>query len=77
LSLISISENSSYSDKDPLEKKSSFVVSYSKGLIQSLKLAHIFSKVGDDAESWNDTKMREHEELMLEVLNGSMIEKAK
>ncbi|WP_198555597.1 DUF262 domain-containing protein [Colwellia sp. 75C3] len=76
LSLISISENSSYSDKDPLEKKSSFVVSYSKGLIQSLKLAHIFSKVGDDVESWNDTTMREHEELMLEVLNESMIEKA-
>lgn len=77
LSLISISENSSYSDKDPLEKKSSFVVSYSKGLIQSLKLAHIFSIVGDDVESWNDTAMLEHEKLMLEILNESMIEKSK
>jgi len=74
LALISVSENSSYSDKDPLEKKSSFVVSYSKGLIQSLKLAHLFNTVGDDVENWNDTTMREHEELMIEVLTLSMVE---
>jgi len=57
-----------------LEKKSSFVVSYSKGLIQSLKLAHLFNTVGDDVENWNDTTMREHEELMIEVLTLSMVE---
>lgn len=70
LALISVSENSSYSDKDPIEKKSSFSVSYSKGLIQSLKLAHIFSVMGDDVTSWNDSAMAKHGLLMVKILKA-------
>lgn len=70
LALISVSENSSYSNKDPIEKKASFSVSYSKGLIQSLKLAHIFNGINDDISSWNNKAMNEHGELMVSILEA-------
>jgi len=70
LALISVSENSSYSDKDPIEKKSSFSVSYSKSLIQSLKLAHIFDEISDDVTSWNGSAMGKHEILMVKILKA-------
>ncbi|WP_025565530.1 DUF262 domain-containing protein [Psychromonas sp. SP041] len=68
LALISVSENSSYSDKAPIAKREAFLASYKKGLIQSLKLAHIFNRVSDDVSSWNDDAMNEHGRLMVDIL---------
>jgi len=74
LGLISVSENSSYSDKDPVEKKASFSVSYSKGLIQSLKMAHIFGEISDDVISWSDNAMNKHGKLMVKILKAFQCE---
>jgi hypothetical protein len=68
LALISVSENSTYSDKDPIEKKGTFDVRLKKGLIQSLKLAHIFSTFGDQSQDWDNNAMQMHEKTMLAVL---------
>jgi hypothetical protein len=68
LALISISENSSYSDKDPIEKKGTFNGRIKKGLIQSLKLAHIFSTFDTRAQDWDNTTMMNHECAMVSVL---------
>jgi hypothetical protein len=70
LALISVNENSTYSDKDPIEKRSIFEVRLKNGLIQSLKLAHIFSAFADRTEDWNDTVMLEHENTMVAVLQA-------
>lgn len=70
LALISVNENSTYSDKDPIEKKSIFEVRLKNGLIQSLKLAHIFSAFADRAEDWNDTAMVKHDNTMVAVLQA-------
>ncbi|VVO40660.1 DUF262 domain-containing protein [Pseudomonas fluorescens] len=64
LALLSVSENSSYSDKDPIEKRGAFEASLARGIIQSLKLADIFSSGGD----WSDTAMEAHEVAMMTIL---------
>lgn len=64
LALLSVGENSTYSDKDPVEKKGMFEANLNKGIIQSLKLAHIFS-TGND---WSDPAMAKHETAMAAVL---------
>lgn len=64
LALLSVGENSTYSDKDPVEKRGAFEASLSRGIIQSLKLADIFSSAGD----WSDTAMEKHETNMMDVL---------
>ena len=64
LALLSVGENSTYSDKDPVEKRGAFEASLSRGIIQSLKLADIFSSAGD----WSDTAMEKHEANMMDVL---------
>lgn len=70
LALISDSENSSYSDREPIEKKGIFMARLNKDLIQSLKLAHIFDSMGDNLSDWNDTVMAEHENAMVTVLKA-------
>jgi hypothetical protein len=70
LALISVSENSTYSDKDPIEKKGIFKVRQKKGLIQSLKLAHIFAAFGDRVQDWDDDAMLKHEQTMVMVLKA-------
>jgi hypothetical protein len=70
LALISVGENSTYSDKDPVEKKGVFVSRLNKSLIQSLKLAHIFDFIVDQKEDWNDKTMEAHEEAMVAVLQA-------
>jgi len=70
LALISVSENSTYSDRDPIEKKGIFEVRQKKGLIQSLKLAHIFAAFGDRVQDWDDDAMIKHEESMVMVLKA-------
>lgn len=64
LALLSVGENSTYSDKDPVEKRGAFEASLSRGIIQSLKLADIFSSAGD----WSDAAMEKHETNMMDVL---------
>ena len=64
LALLSIGENSTYSDKAPDIKKAMFVDGLSRGIIQSLKLADIFSS---DSE-WSDTAMGAHEAAMIAIL---------
>ncbi|MDP2607438.1 MULTISPECIES: DUF262 domain-containing protein [unclassified Oceanobacter] len=70
LALISISENSTYSDADPLTKRGIFVSHLKKGLIQSLKLAHIFSTFETDSSDWTNEAMAQHEQKMLDVLTA-------
>lgn len=67
LALLSVGENSTYSDKDPVEKKGMFRAGLNKGIIQSLKLADIFSSINDDSD-WCDTAMKKHETAMAAVL---------
>jgi hypothetical protein len=64
LALLSVSENSSYSDKDPIEKRGAFEASLTRGIIQSLKLADIFSS----GSGWSDTAMEAHEVAMMDIL---------
>jgi hypothetical protein len=64
LALLSIGENSSYSDKDPVEKKGAFEASLLRGIIQSLKLADIFSS----GSEWSDSAMEAHEAAMVAIL---------
>ena len=68
LALISGGENSTYSDRDPVEKKGIFISRLNKNLVQSLKLAHIFDVISDETEDWNDNAMESHEEYMVTVL---------
>ncbi|MDP2521421.1 DUF262 domain-containing protein [Neptunomonas phycophila] len=68
LALISVSENSTYSDADPLTKRGVFVSHLKKGFIQSLKLAHIFSTFETDSSDWTNEAMAQHEQKMLDVL---------
>jgi hypothetical protein len=70
LALISVGENSTFSDKDPVEKKGAFEASLKRGVIQSLKLAHIFSYIKDGAD-WNDDALSEHENAMFSLLKDS------
>lgn len=64
LALLSVSENSSYSDKDPIEKRGALEASLERGIIQSLKLADIFSAGSD----WCDAAMDKHEAAMMDIL---------
>ena len=68
LALLSIGENSSYSDKDPVEKRGAFQASLERELIQSLKLAHVFSADHGSEWVWNDATMDEHEAAMMGIL---------
>lgn len=70
LALISVGENSTYSDKDPIAKKGVFQAGLKRGVIQSLKLAHIFSFIKEGAD-WNDDALLEHEKVMFKVLKDS------
>jgi hypothetical protein len=77
LALISVGENSTYSARSPIEKKGIFKARLGKGLIQSLKLAHIFHLIGDNIvdetpatiEKYKKS-MIEHEGVMLDVLEA-------
>jgi hypothetical protein len=66
LALISVGANSSYSDKDPSVKASEFKLKRDKGMIESLKLAHILN----NALQWGDVQMVEHETQMLAILKA-------
>lgn len=68
LALLAIGENSSYSDNDPVEKRGAFEVSLGRELIQSLKLAHVFSADHGSEWVWNDAAMDEHEAAMMGIL---------
>jgi hypothetical protein len=74
LALISVSANSSYSDKDPSVKASEFKLKRDKGMIESLKLAHIFDAFSEKKLIWDDTAMEEHENAMVAVLKAFHLE---
>jgi hypothetical protein len=68
LALLSIGENSSYSDKDPVEKRGAFQASLGRELIQSLKLAHVFSAEHGSEWAWSDITMGTHEDAIMGIL---------
>ncbi|WP_425914637.1 DUF262 domain-containing protein [Pseudomonas sp. GWSMS-1] len=68
LALLSIGENSSYSDKDPVEKRGAFQASLGREFIQSLKLAHVFSAEHGSEWAWSDITMGTHEDAMMGIL---------
>jgi uncharacterized protein with ParB-like and HNH nuclease domain len=70
LALISVGANSSYSDKDPSVKASEFKLKLGKGMIESLKLAHIFNDYGNTPNDWNNDAMIKHENAMVSVLKA-------
>lgn len=64
LVLLSVSENSSYSNQDVKKKKIDFD---NKSTYDSLKLAKIFSMVKKD--EWNEQTMKEHQDSILNILS--------
>ncbi|GAB6142430.1 DUF262 domain-containing protein [Methylosoma difficile] len=70
LVLISVGANSSYSDKDPSVKAAEFTLKLDKGMIESLKLAHIFKEGSGNSLQWDQKSMEAHEKNMLDVLKA-------
>ncbi|POZ49960.1 DUF262 domain-containing protein [Methylovulum psychrotolerans] len=70
LVLISVGANSSYSDKDPSVKAAEFTLKLDKGMVESLKLAHIFKNGSGNSLRWNDDDLKAHETEMLAVLKA-------
>lgn len=63
LALLSVGQNSSYSNQDPEKKKIDFRM---KDTYDSLKLAKIYSNSGD----WNSIDIKNHQEDMLKILEN-------
>lgn len=70
LVLISVGANSSYSDKDPSVKAAEFTLKLDKGMVESLKLAHIFKEGSGNSLKWDEDVMVAHEAEMLAVLKA-------
>jgi hypothetical protein len=69
LALITDSENSTNSDKDPEDKSDIFKAKLRKGQIQSLKLGHIFEYI-INTKVWDKAALEKHETAMIEVLKA-------
>ena len=69
LALITDSENSTNSDKDPEDKSDIFRAKLRKGEIQSLKLGHIFEYT-INTKVWDKCALEKHETAMIEVLKA-------
>lgn len=65
LALLSVSQNSSYSDQDVGKKKIDFFSS-AKTSYDSLKLYHIYSD--DTLKSWKETDIQKHQIRMIDVI---------
>ena len=65
LVLLSVSENSSYSNQDVKKKKVDFD---NKPICDSLKLAKIFSLISEN--NWNEDMIKKHQEEMIEIINN-------